>query len=93
MNCLISTLIALLVFTAYNVAVLTKFGVPASLSDSFYLWNKTKKGLGFPQYCNDDIVIPGLIKLGYAPKDAHDYGGMPDARMADPDRNRVILVT
>ena len=33
----------------------------------------TKKGLGFPQYCNDDVVIPGLIKLGYDPKDAHDY--------------------
>ena len=33
----------------------------------------TKKGLGFPQYCNDDVVIPGLIKLGYDPRDAHDY--------------------
>lgn len=33
----------------------------------------TKKGLGFPQYCNDDVVIPGLIKLGYSPEDAHDY--------------------
>lgn len=33
----------------------------------------TKKGLGFPQYCNDDIVIPGLIKLGYTPEDACDY--------------------
>lgn len=33
----------------------------------------TKKGLGFPQYCNDDIVVPGLIKLGYAPEDAIDY--------------------
>ena len=33
----------------------------------------TKKGLGFPQYSNDDVVIPGLIKLGYDPKDAHDY--------------------
>lgn len=33
----------------------------------------TKKGLGFPQYCNDDVVIPGLIKLGYAPDDAYDY--------------------
>jgi len=33
----------------------------------------TKKGLGFPQYCNDDVVIPGLIKLGYEPKDACDY--------------------
>ena len=34
----------------------------------------TKKGLGFPQYCNDDVVIPGLIKLGYAPEDAQNYG-------------------
>lgn len=33
----------------------------------------TQKGLGFPQYCNDDIVIPGLIKLGYTPDDACDY--------------------
>ena len=33
----------------------------------------TKKGLGFPQYSNDDVVIPGLIKLGYAPEDACDY--------------------
>ncbi len=33
----------------------------------------TKKGLGFPQYANDDVVIPGLIKLGYAPEDAYDY--------------------
>lgn len=33
----------------------------------------TKKGLGFPQYCNDDVVIPGLIRLGYAPEDAHNY--------------------
>ena len=33
----------------------------------------TKKGLGFPQYCNDDVVIPGLIALGYAPEDAANY--------------------
>lgn len=33
----------------------------------------TKKGLGFPQYLNDDIVIPGLEKLGYEYKDACDY--------------------
>lgn len=33
----------------------------------------TKKGLGFPQYCNDDVVVPGLIKLGYAPEDAQNY--------------------
>ncbi len=33
----------------------------------------TKAGLGFPQYCNDDIVVPGLVKLGYAYEDALDY--------------------
>lgn len=33
----------------------------------------TRKGLGFPQYANDDIVIPALIKKGYAPEDAFGY--------------------
>ena len=33
----------------------------------------TKLGLGFPQYCNDDIIVPGLVALGYAEEDALDY--------------------
>lgn len=33
----------------------------------------TKAGLGFPQYSNDDIVIPGLEKLGYETRDARNY--------------------
>jgi formate C-acetyltransferase len=33
----------------------------------------TREGLGFPQYSNDDVVIPGLIDLGYDPADAADY--------------------
>jgi len=33
----------------------------------------TKAGLGFPQYSNDDIVIPALEKLGYAHEDAVNY--------------------
>lgn len=33
----------------------------------------TKAGLGFPQYSNDDVVIPGLVKLGYSEEDARDY--------------------
>lgn len=33
----------------------------------------TKRGLGFPQYDNDDVVIPGLLKLGYSAEDAHNY--------------------
>ena len=33
----------------------------------------TAKGLGFPQYANDDVVIPALEGWGYAPEDARDY--------------------
>lgn len=33
----------------------------------------TKAGLGFPQYSNDDVVIPGLVKLGYDLADARNY--------------------
>ena len=33
----------------------------------------TKAGLGFPQYSNDDVVIDGLLKLGYEPEDARNY--------------------
>ncbi len=33
----------------------------------------TKAGLGFPQYSNDDVVIDGLVRLGYDLKDARDY--------------------
>ena len=33
----------------------------------------TRLGLGFPQYSNDDVVIPGLVKLGYDFEDAVDY--------------------
>ena len=33
----------------------------------------TKKGLGFPQYANDDIVIPALKRWGYEEADACNY--------------------
>ena len=33
----------------------------------------TRKGLGFPQYANDDVVIPALVAHGYALEDARDY--------------------
>ena len=33
----------------------------------------TKAGLGFPQYSNDDIVIPALEKMGYSHDDAVNY--------------------
>ncbi|RPI58181.1 MAG: pyruvate formate-lyase, partial [Planctomycetaceae bacterium] len=33
----------------------------------------TRKGLGFPQYSNDDVVIPALVECGYTLEDARDY--------------------
>jgi formate C-acetyltransferase len=33
----------------------------------------TRAGLGFPQYSNDDVVIPALVAHGYALEDARDY--------------------
>jgi pyruvate-formate lyase len=33
----------------------------------------TRKGLGFPQYANDDVVTPALASHGYDIEDARDY--------------------
>ncbi len=33
----------------------------------------TRCGLGFPQYSNDEIVIPALVKMGYSLEDARNY--------------------
>lgn len=33
----------------------------------------TRLGLGFPQYANDEVVIPGLVAAGYAIEDAREY--------------------
>jgi formate C-acetyltransferase len=33
----------------------------------------TRLGLGFPQWCNDEVVIPGLAAAGYDLEDARDY--------------------
>ncbi len=33
----------------------------------------TREGLGFPQYNNDDVVIPALVAKGYELEDARDY--------------------
>ena len=33
----------------------------------------TRIGLGFPQWCNDEVIIPGLVAAGYDLDDARDY--------------------
>lgn len=40
-------IISLILFTAYNAVALKRFGVPKSLSETFYLWNGVKKNLGY----------------------------------------------
>lgn len=54
-----------------------KINLRVSSATSFDLLKKatelTRLGLGFPQYANDDVVIPGLVKLGYDLADARDY--------------------
>ncbi len=42
--------------------------------ETYYLGTLlTKQGLGFPQYSNDDVVIPALMDMGYAEEDARNY--------------------
>lgn len=41
------TIIALIIFTIYNTCILSKFGVPHSLSQTFYLLNTIKRQLGY----------------------------------------------
>ncbi len=45
----------------------------------------TKKGLGFPQYCNDDVIVPGLMKLGYDENDAYNYSVAACWEVSVPD--------
>ncbi len=59
----------------------------------------TKIGLGFPQYSNDDIVIPGLMRKGYSKEDAYNYVVaacwefiIPKVAMDIPNIDAVALV-
>ena len=47
MTILILACVAILIFTIYNIAALSKFGIPSSLSATFYLWNGIKPNLGY----------------------------------------------
>ena len=33
----------------------------------------TREGIGFPQYLNDEIIVPALLNWGYEPADAWNY--------------------
>jgi hypothetical protein len=65
---LILVIISLLVFLVYNIAVFYQFGVPSSLSDTYYLYEAKKKHLGlvFPEMMSTMAftLLPAWLELG-----------------------------
>ena len=51
----------------------------------------TKLGLGFPQYENDDVAVPALEALGYAPEDARNYAMAACWEFIIPGRGMEIV--
>lgn len=60
-------IIALVVFLAYLVGVVCLFGIPASISDTYYLLEKKRKGLGwlFTVMCwiVGGLLLPALLNI------------------------------
>lgn len=67
LSCLILTLVGILIFIVYNSVVIGKFGVPSSLSASFYLWNGVKKNLGYiftgMMFAIAFCLMPGWLEI------------------------------
>ena len=62
----ISIIIATIIYVAYNAIALANFGVPHSLSMTYYLWNqKSKKGYLFPlmMYAVVAFMMPAWITM------------------------------
>ncbi|MEN6306753.1 MAG: pyruvate formate lyase family protein [Anaerohalosphaeraceae bacterium] len=51
----------------------------------------TRKGLGFPQYSNDAVVIPALLEYGYELEDARDYSVAACWEFLIPGRGMEIV--
>ena len=65
---LILVLISLCIFAAYNTVSLHKFGVPTSLSNTFYLYEGEKKHLGYiftgMMFLMSLTLLPPWLELG-----------------------------
>ncbi len=77
-NCAVNRLTYLcLEASLYNHRIDPKINLRVDKNTPIELYEKctmlTKQGLGFPQYSNDDVVIPALVKYGYSLEDARDY--------------------
>jgi formate C-acetyltransferase len=60
--------------------------------DSLYEYGTklTKQGLGFPQYCNDDIIVPYMMSLGYDEDDAYNYSVAACWEVISPDNGMDV---
>lgn len=60
--------ISLVIFLIYNIAALVQFGVPSSLSNTYYLYEAKKKNLGllFPtmMWSMGFTLLPAWLELG-----------------------------
>ena len=65
---LITVCVAFLLFIAYNIALLIQFGIPTSLSESFYLYESKKKNLGYIftgfMFTMAFCLLPGWLEVG-----------------------------
>lgn len=68
MTMLILILTSLFLFTAYNAVSIKQFGIPKSLSETFYLWNNKKKNLGYVftgmMFSMALTLVPAWLELG-----------------------------
>ena len=74
----INDLTLLILETSYDVSMINpKINLRVDSHTPEYILEAgirlTGRGLGFPQYCNDEVVIPSLVKFGYPLEDARDY--------------------
>lgn len=67
LTCLILASVAILIFVVYNIVAISKFGIPSSLSVTFYLWNGVKNNLGYiftlMMYCVVFTLMPSWIEI------------------------------
>ena len=61
------TIASLVIFLAYNIWIICKYGVPPTLSDTFYLLQETKNGLGYlftaMMFTISMLLIPGWLEV------------------------------
>lgn len=67
---LISVVTAFVIFLAYNIALWIQFKIPSSLSESFYLYDKKRKNLGYiftgMMFLTAFLLLPGWIEVSEA---------------------------